>query len=159
MDQSARAIVDASRERLQRFVDATSNGDLSRPIDDDWTGSALLAHLAFWDRRAARLIRRCQQGTCVPSSADEELINQSALPQWRLIPPRSAAQEALDAAAAIDGLLAEPSAEQLARLRHIEVNYDRSKHRNEHLDYVERNLNQGKSPLPVPHGIASHLIR
>ena len=53
MDQDATATVDTSRQRLQRFVDESSDADLARPIEGDWTVGALLAHIAFWDRRAA----------------------------------------------------------------------------------------------------------
>jgi hypothetical protein len=142
MDQQSRAIVDTSRERLRRFVDETSDEDLARQIEGDWTVGALLAHIAFWDRRAAWLVKRCQQGTCAPSPVDLDAVNESALPQWRLIPPRAAAQEALDAATEIDGLLAQLSAEQLATLREIQVRYDRSVHRNDHLDQIEQVLSQ-----------------
>jgi hypothetical protein len=74
------------------------------------------------------------------SSIDTDSVNESALPQWALIPPRAAAQEALDAAAGIDDLLPRLSAEQLATLRESKVNYNRSKHRNDHLDQIERVL-------------------
>src|SRR5688500_18264124 len=103
MDGDAKAKIDASRERLRQFVAETSDAELTRPIDGGWTGAALLAHTAFWDRRAAWLVRRCLQGTCTPSPVELDAVNESALPQWRLIPPRAAAQEALDAATEIDG--------------------------------------------------------
>jgi hypothetical protein len=140
MDTYAKTTIDASRERLRRFVEATSDDDLAQPVEGDWSVSALLAHTAFWDRRTAWLIGRCQQGNCVPSPVDLDSINESALPQWRLIPPRVAAQEALDAAADIDSLLPGLSSEQLAVLRERKVNYDRSSHRNDHLDQIERGL-------------------
>jgi hypothetical protein len=142
MDRDSIVKIDASRERLRQFVEETSSEDLARPIDGDWTAAALLAHTAFWDRRAAWLVRRCLQGTCTPSPVDLDAVNEAALPQWRLIPPRAAAQEALDAAAAIDGLLPSLTAEQLAALRQSEVRYDRSNHRNEHLDQIEQVLGQ-----------------
>jgi hypothetical protein len=143
MDRDAKGRIDASRERLRRFVEKTSDEDLARPIDGDWTAAALLAHTAFWDRRSAWLVRRCQLGNCAPSPVDLDSVNESALPQWRLIPPRAAAQEALDAAADIDGLLPGLSVEQLAALREGKVNYDRSNHRNDHLDQIEQVLEQG----------------
>ena len=142
MDTYAKTTIDASRERLRRFVEETSDDDLAQPVQGPWTAAALLAHTAFWDRRTAWLIRRCQQGHCEPSPVDLDSINEPALPQWRLIPPRAAALEALDAAADIDGLLPLLSAEQLATLRRSKVNYDRSGHRNDHLDQIERVLGQ-----------------
>jgi len=127
---------------LRRFVTRVSDEELGRPVEGKWTAAALLAHTAFWDRRTAWLLRRCQQGNCTPSPVDLDSVNESALPQWRLIPPRAAAQEALDAAAEIDGLVAGMSAELLAAMREAEskINYDRSRHRNDHLDQIERAL-------------------
>jgi hypothetical protein len=143
MDGDSMARIDASRERLRTFVTETSDEELARTIEGDWTAAALLAHTAFWDRRAAWLIRRCQQGDCGPSPVNLDAVNESALPQWRLIPPRAAAQESLAAAEEIDGLLPGLSAEQLAALRESAIRYDRSNHRNDHLDQIERVLGQG----------------
>ncbi len=140
MEGASIAKIDASRERLRRFVEETSDEDLARPIEGEWTAAALLAHTAFWDRRAAWLVRRCQQGDCGPSPVNLDAVNESALPQWRLIPPRAAAQEALDAAADIDGLLPGLSADQLSALRESKTRYDRSNHRNDHLDQIEQVL-------------------
>jgi len=140
MDAQTKTTIDASRERLRRFVETSSDDALSQHIEDDWTVSALLAHTAFWDRRAAWLVKKCIEGSYEPSPASLDEVNDSALLQWRLVPPRAAAQEALDAAEAIDGLLAGLSAEQLALLDQHEIRYDRSRHRNEHLDQIERAL-------------------
>jgi len=143
MDGDSMAKIDASRERLRRFVEVTSDEELARPIEGDWTAAALLAHTAFWDRRAAWLVRRCQQGHCGPSPVNLDAVNESALPQWRLIPPRAAAQEALAAASEIDGLLPSLTAEQLVALRESKIRYDRSNHRNDHLDQIEQVLGRG----------------
>ena len=143
MDGDSMSKIDASRERLRRFVEETSDEELARPVEGEWTAAALLAHTAFWDRRAAWLVRLCQQGDCGPSPVNLDAVNESALPQWRLIPPRLAAQEALDAAEDIDGLLPSLSAEQLATLRESKIRYDRSNHRNDHLDQIERVLARG----------------
>ena len=140
MDRDAMAKIDGSRERLRRFVEETNDEDLARPVEGDWTAAALLAHTAFWDRRAAWLVRLCQQDDCGPSPVNLDAVNESALPQWRLIPPRAAAQEALDAAEDIDGLLPSLSTEQLAALRESKIRFDRSNHRNDHLDQIERAL-------------------
>lgn len=135
--------IDASRERLRQFVASLSDEDLLRPVEGEWTAAALLAHTAFWDRRTAWQLRRCQQGNCAPSPVDLDSVNESALPQWRLVPPRAAAQEALDAAEEIDGLVASISTELLTALRQSKINYDRGAHRNDHLDQIERALGRG----------------
>ncbi len=136
MDNVTSAPIEDFSVRLRQFVDETSEDELVRTVDGDWTVSATLAHIAFWDRRAALLIKRFTQGDSTPSQEDEDLINGAGLPQWRLIPPAAAAQDALDAAAEIDELLSDLSADQLAALRDIGVNYNRSDHRHEHLDQI-----------------------
>jgi hypothetical protein len=140
MDPESMATIDASRERLRRLAEYTNDTDLARRADGQWTVTALLAHTAFWDRRAAWLLRRCQDGLCEPSPVHLDAVNESALPQWRLIPPRAAAMEALDAAEEIDSLLAAADANLLADLRRSDIRYDRSAHRNEHIDQIARVL-------------------
>jgi len=142
MDDDVKSTIDTSRERLRQFVETSTDDTLALPVDGDWTVGALLAHTAFWDRRAARLVRRFLQGTSTPSSASLDEVNDCALPQWRLIPPGLAAQEALDAAAEIDDLLAGLTAEQFAALRQTDIYYDRSTHRLEHLDQIEQVIGQ-----------------
>jgi hypothetical protein len=143
MDAESMARIDASRKRLEQLVASASNDELVQPVMGEWTGAALLAHLAFWDRRAAWLIRRCQQGTCASAPVDLDSINESALPAWRLIPPRAAAQEALDAASDVDGLVARVPSDLLRVMREAKITFDRSTHRNAHLDQIERALGRG----------------
>ena len=140
MDPQAPANIDASRERLRRFVESRSEADLARTVEGQGTVAALLAHTAFWDRRAACLLRRCQDGICAPSPVDLDAINESALPQWSLIPPRAAAHEALEAACDIDELVAGAEEALLAALRELDIRYDRSGQRSAHLDQIERSL-------------------
>lgn len=142
MDAELLAKIDVSRERMRAVVEGLSDEDLSRPVDDQWTVAALLAHTAFFDRRAALLLRRCQRGTISPSPIDPDAVNDAALPQWRLIPPREAAQEALAAAEDVDGLLAGLAPDLIAAMQdgNAGIRFDRSHHRQEHLDQIERAL-------------------
>ncbi len=139
-----RAIIDrnnASRSRLCAFVARVSDEDLSRPLADGWTMAAVLAHLAFWDRRAARLLDRWAVSGVHPSPADAGAINDAMLPQWRLIPPRAAAKEAIAAAEEADAKVAALSAAMAsAVVQARSIALDRSEHRNEHLDDLERLL-------------------
>lgn len=149
MDEEAMAKIDASRERLRRFAANSTDEELTRTIEGAWTAAALLAHTAFWDRRTSWQLRRCQQGNLTPSEVDLASVNEAALPQWRLVPPRAAAQEALDAATEVDSLAAGLSAELIAAMQEAQshINYDRSNHRNEHLDQIERALGRlGNNP-------------
>jgi hypothetical protein len=142
MDTDTITKIDTSRQRLQHFVDTVTDDQLAQTVDGDWTVSAFLAHIAFWDRRAAGLLRRVQQGNLTPSPVDLDSINESALHQWRLIPPRAAAQEALAAAEEVDRLATALTPDLLTAMRDAksDLRYDRSNHRNAHLDQIERAL-------------------
>jgi hypothetical protein len=69
-----------------------------------------------------------------------ELINQAGLPGWVVIPPRAAVEECLASAAAIDDLIEslEPDAITQVLKAGRERLVDRSIHRAEHLDTIER---------------------
>ncbi|MER3438394.1 MAG: hypothetical protein C4346_12870, partial [Chloroflexota bacterium] len=139
VDRSLAGQNDASRSRLRAFVARRSDEDLARPLGNGWTVAAVLAHLAFWDRRAARLLDRWARTGVYPSPADADALNDALLPQWRLLPPRAAADEALTSAEEVDAKIAALSAEMaraVAEARSIAL--DRSEHRNEHLDELER---------------------
>jgi len=74
-----------------------------------------------------------------PSPADASAINDALLPQWRLIPPRAAAEEAIAAAEEADAKVAALSTEMAeAVVRAESIALDRSEHRNEHFDELER---------------------
>lgn len=98
----------------------------------------LLAHLAWWDRVALGrwddLIR-----SEVPPSHIADPINDKMLQQWRAVPPEEAVREALAAAEAVDARIASAPADLVARVgREWPRMLDRSLHRNEHLDEIDR---------------------
>lgn len=128
----------AATERLNSVIDRLSDDDLQRKFDWGWTVAVALAHVAFFDRRAARLVERWQCVGCGPSPYDADAINDAMLPAWLLIPPRAAAQEALAAAAEVDGLVANLPDNLLDQiLQGGSVNPNRAVHRNNHLNEIE----------------------
>lgn len=144
MDAVTIATIDASRQRLQQFIDNATDEQLAQTIDGEWTVSAYLAHLAFFDRRAAYLLRRVLVGNYAPSPVEPDTINDNAIHQWRLIPPRAAAEEALTAAEEIDSVASSLTADHLTAMQDANtgIRYNRSTHRNAHLDQIERALKQ-----------------
>ena len=136
---------DAARDRLRSLVARLSEEDLARPVSDGWTVAALLAHVAFWDRFVlARWEHALRRGGS-PTSLDDDLldlINAAALAQWLALPGRDAALQAVDAAEAIDRAIERlpPGAVETARARGFHWLLDRSGHRREHLDQIERAL-------------------
>jgi hypothetical protein len=139
----------ASRDRLRAVAVRLSEEELIRPIDPPWTAAALLAHVAFWDRFVqARWLHALRTGSTVPLSIDDaamELLNEAALPEWLVIPPGAAVAECLAAAESLDGVLEslEDEVVSQALTEGRERLVDRSLHRGEHLETIERAFGPG----------------
>src|SRR5947208_548303 len=112
--QGDRSQDEPQRRRLERLVNRMSDAELQTSLRDGWTVAVALAHLAFWDRRAAVLVRRWQRTGSVQKYSEgidtPDVLNEAALPAWQAIPPRAAANEALAAAEAADRALDEGGA-------------------------------------------------
>jgi hypothetical protein len=133
----------ATRERLAGVI--ARLGDRDAKVDQDWTAAALLAHLAFWDRlAAARIEKYLRDGEAPPpaSAAILDYTNGGGMRQWQETPVRVAAAQAKDAAAAFDRLVESLPSDKFAYLKGLGRPFliDRSEHRKEHLDQIERAL-------------------
>lgn len=127
----------SSLTRLKQLVARLDDAQLRMEMADGWTVAAYLAHLAFWDRRASILLTRFASEPVAPSPYDPHLINDALLPQWRLIPPRQAAEDALVAAEEADQLAASVADDLLSHLASVPVGARRATHRTLHLDEIE----------------------
>ena len=145
MDQSYTARNSQSLQRLRRIIRRLSNDDFDRSIGHGWTVSAALAHLAFWDQRAQQTLDRWQRDGTLPSSSDADSINAAELGHWLALPGHEAASWALASAEEIDRQIANAPGEladaMLAAGRPRTL--DRSLHRHEHIDEIERALGRG----------------
>lgn len=133
----------ASRDHLAAVIARLDGRSLDLP--GGWTMAALLAHLAFWDRfGAARLEKyvRDREPMEFGSDALTEFINAAGLAQWTATPLATAADLATNAAAAIDRLIEGLPSDVLEQIRAMKRPrlLDRSLHRKEHLDAIERAL-------------------
>jgi hypothetical protein len=140
---------DVERARLKALVERLSDAELSRPMPAGWTVAGVLAHMAFWDARALYFMNKWESGIA-PSEADHEQgdvnwINDSAKPLCLALPPRTAANLALQLAEETDRRVAELSDELLAQIYAIgqPFNLSRASHRGEHLNEIERALQMG----------------
>ncbi len=102
MDKSYIVENSAELERLKTLVARLSDDELSHPMPAGWTVAGVLAHLAFWDARALYFINQWESGTA-PSEADllpdnMHWVNDSAKPLCLALPPRTAAQLAVQVA-------------------------------------------------------------
>jgi hypothetical protein len=133
----------ASRDRLAAVI--ASLGGRSVELPGGWTAAALLAHLAFWDGfGAARLLKFARDHEAMELGNDTltEFINAAGMAQWRATPLAAAGDLASGAAAAIDRLIEGLPADVLDEVRAMKRPrlLDRSLHRKEHLDEIERAL-------------------
>jgi hypothetical protein len=136
------------RERLQELTSQLSDKQLALPAGEGWTVSGILSHLAFWDYRALGLVQRWKLSGVEPSPMDTDNVNDAMKPLLLAIPGKQAASLAIQAAEAIDAELENlpgelrTSIEALVQQGKFRLN--RSIHRNQHLDQIEKSLNQTK---------------
>jgi hypothetical protein len=133
------------RERLHHLVDRLTDDQLATSLGGGWTVGVALAHLAFWDRRVVAQLEQWQRQGRGPEARDQldsEVVNSAALPLWQALPPRAAAQAALEAAEAADRALAQADPRLLEQVlaRESPFTLPRAVHRAEHLDQIERGL-------------------
>lgn len=134
-----------SRERLAALVSRLGDRDIT--VEAGWTAAALLGHLAFWDGFAfARLDKHLREGAPLELGSEKvaDHINAAAMAQWHDTPIAVAGRRAIAAATAIEGMVAGVPAEVVERVKSLGKPFivDRSAHRKEHLDQIERALRE-----------------
>jgi len=133
----------AARERLAALIQRV--GERNVTVDGGWTAAGLLAHLAFWDRLAvARLEKHLREGEppIFATDAVTDLTNAAGMRQWNDTPVRVAGSQAREAAVEIDRVIEALPSDKLETLKALGRSFliDRSEHRKEHLDQIERAL-------------------
>jgi len=129
----------ASQQELRTLVAGLSDDDLQIEIGAGWTVAAFLAHMAFYDFRAAAAVDRWRSDSEInPFPLDAQLTNAAMEKLLLAIPPRAAARLVLEAAEAADSAVAGLTDELLARIAvsNRSVNMFRSVHRREHLEQI-----------------------
>ena len=132
-----------SQQELRALLSGLSDSDLMHDPGDGWTVAVMLAHMAFYDFRAAAVVDRWQSESAIdPFPLDARLTNSVTEKLWQAIPPRSAVQLALQAAEAADARMAGLSPELAARIAVSErsVSLFRSEHRREHIEQIKQGL-------------------
>jgi hypothetical protein len=144
VDRSHVADNTTQRQRLQTLVQRLSDDDLRRTLPSGWTIAGLLAHIAFWDQRAALLLEQWERdrATAQPrpiDQADVHWINNAAKPFLLALPPRRAAELAVAFAETTDRRIAALSDDDVAHNAAAghPVNLLRAQHRRQHLDEIE----------------------
>jgi hypothetical protein len=133
------------RERMRAIVDRASDDDLRISVNPYWTVAAVLGHIAFWDARVLSLADKLERGEPFTSSdtepEDVDWINDASRELIHAIPPREAAQLALEIAERTDARVANLPVDRLWPTDPDSPLYAlRASHRGEHLDEVEAAL-------------------
>ena len=131
----------ASTNRIRALVVRLSDEEMQQPVGEHWTVVITLAHLAFWDRRGLYVLDSTERDGKLFIPKIDTVVNDLSLPLWAAIPPRAAAQIAIETAEALDRRLESfPPALLEEIYAYNERWVIRALHRNEHLDDVDAAL-------------------
>jgi hypothetical protein len=139
---------DNERNRVQterpKALRRLSDEELGRPVGEHWTVAVALAHIGDWDGRGIGAIEAWRRHGCrleLWGGVVELAVNDARLPFWQAIPPREALEQAIRAAEALDALVADLDAAEVAAVAAQRYRaLDRSRHRSEHLDEIDQAL-------------------
>jgi len=135
------------RERLRALVDRLDDEALTTPVNEFWTVSGVLGHIAYWDIRVLVLAEKIDRGepwTSGDEEPDGDWLNDSTRPLIHAIAPREAAQLAVRTAEETDALVARLPLDRMWPLDpDSPINPARGEHRGEHLDEIEAALRSG----------------
>ena len=133
---------ESSRKELAEFITQLSDEQLTQIMPADWSVSAVLAHLAFWDLRALNLIKKWQSEGITPSAIDTDLVNEVSRPLLLAISPRKAVALVLSCAEEIDNAIDALNPGFLADVEENgkTVHLNRAQHRLMHLTEIKKEL-------------------
>lgn len=130
-----------STERIRSLATRLSDAELQHPVGQHWTVAIVLAHLAFWDRRAMYVLDMTERDGKLFIPEIDIFVNDLSLPLWAAIPPRAAAQISIETAEDLDQRLETYPTGLLAEVHSYNQRWVvRALHRNEHLDEAEAAL-------------------
>jgi hypothetical protein len=127
---------------LRTYAEQLSDEQLRQAIDDEWTVSAALAHVAFWDRRTVVCVEgMLRDSTYLPLRTEVDVINPAMLPQWRRLEPSDAMAELIEAGDLFLRTVDSLDEETAQRMQSSDVvNIRRWRHYREHLEQIRQHL-------------------
>jgi hypothetical protein len=127
-------------KRIERIANELTDKELSIPMNAGWTISSVFAHMAFWDIRANKLTNKWLKSGIEPSSIDSDVINEVTREIFLKLPPRVAAQMAIEQARILDQLIKdlEPEFAENIVKNGVNVILERYLHRRKHLEEIEK---------------------
>jgi len=131
----------ASTDRIRALAARLTDEEMQHPVGEHWTVAIALAHLAFWDRRVLYVLDMTEREGALFIPTIDIFVNDLSLPLWAAIPPRAAAQIAIETAEALDARLESYPPALLEEIHAYNQRWVvRGLHRNEHLDEVDAAL-------------------
>jgi hypothetical protein len=132
----------ASLDRMRTFVDAATDDDLRTEMPAEWTVSAVLGHLAFWDQRVQVVLDMVEEGVKPPpyDEGSVDWINDTAKRFLLAMEPRALARFAVEIATRTDERVANLSDELLEEATQTWFTQQRWRDRTEHLDEIDQAL-------------------
>jgi len=128
-----------SLNTFKSFLSTLSESDLAKPMPAGWTVSAVLCHLAFWDKRALTLLEKWQKAGIEFSAMDTDIVNEVTRSLCLSIPSQIAVDLFIQTGQAIDDLIGrlDPAwiTEVLERGKNVHLN--RAEHRLVHLEEIK----------------------
>ena len=141
LDRSFVELNRASTERIRALATRLSDDELQHPVGEHWTVAIVFAHLAFWDRRVMYVLDMTGRDGKLFIAEIDIFVNDLSLPLWAAIPPRAAAQIAIETAETLDKQLEEFPPALLDEIYAYNKRWVvRSLHRGEHLDEADAAL-------------------
>ena len=141
LDRSFVELNRASTERIRALAARLSDDEMLHPVGEHWTVAVVFAHLAFWDRRVMYVLDMSEREGKLFIPEIDIFVNDLSLPLWAAIPPRKAAQIAIETAETLDKRLEEFSPALLEEIFNYNKRWAiRALHRGEHLDEAEAAL-------------------
>src|SRR5881396_2641828 len=94
---------------MRALVEGLDDDALKAPVNEYWTLSGVLGHIAYWDIRVLVLVEkiaRREPWAAGDAEPEGDWLNDTTRPLIHAIPPRDAAQLALRTAEECDALVA-----------------------------------------------------
>jgi hypothetical protein len=127
---------------LRTYAEGLPDEQLTQSIDDEWTVSAVLAHVAFWDRRTVVCVDgMLRDSSYLPLRTEVDVINPAMLPQWRRLEPNSSLEELIEAGELFLRTVDSLDEETAQRIQSSGVvNVRRWRHYQEHLEQIRHHF-------------------
>ncbi len=149
VDRSHELANDESRAELADLVAGLTPEQMRTDLGEGWTVLSHLAHLGFWDRWQGERLRQVLAGSWSADGASvleaEDLANEALAPYWAAIDMDGVSALAVEAAAAVDRLIAQAPESTVSQLLASPDRFllERHLHRREHLGWIRRDLERG----------------